>query len=149
MENLERFGTAIISDREGANFRDEIKNELEKDGIIEVILESRTKISRIKQEIKLKNPKISLVVASSLSNSEEFNDLWGFVRGLNKHLPQTNIIIYSPSLSREETDKIFEKGALACIDDRLGHQFLGPVIKSIVSEHTVDPRYSKFVAIKG
>ena len=133
---MEKIRLIVVSDKDRVNLRPKIKSWLEQNNNLEVVLLSRLKISRIRGEIKPKNPTLVFITAS-LYTSEEFNELCGFVKKLRKHLPKTNIIVNTPRLSEDKREKLFEGGVDDWIDDRLEYPFSGRTLKSIVKKKKI------------
>ncbi len=133
---MEKIRVIIASDKDRVGLRSTLKKWLEQNNNLEVILLSRLKISRIRGEIKPKNPTLVFITAS-LYTSEELKELCGFVKKLRKHLPKTNIIVNTPRLSEEKRGKLFEGGADDWIDDRLDYPFLGETLEAIVKKKKI------------
>lgn len=129
---MEKIKVAIVSDKKKVSLRPELKSWIEQNTNLEVVLLSRLKISRIRSEIVPKNPTLVFITAS-LTTSEEFNDLWGFVKKLRKNLPQTKIIVHTPQLSENQREKIFKEGADRWIDDKMNYSFLGKDLEATVT----------------
>lgn len=133
----ERIGVAIVSDKEKVGLREKLQVEIEKNPNLNVSLLSRVKASRIRQEIKKKNPDMVFITAS-LYTPEEVNEVCGFVKKLRKHLPQTNIVIHTPQLSTTQREAIFAAGADWWIDDNLAYETLtGALEKMVTGEEIV------------
>ena len=120
---MKKIRVTIVSDKAKVGLRPILKKRIEQNNSLEVVLLSRLKISRIRQEIVPKKPDLVFITAS-LSYPEEFNELWGFVKKLRKHLPQSNIVVHTPWLSDSQKEKISKAGANRWIDDRLKDSFL-------------------------
>lgn len=129
----ERIGVAIVSDKDRVGLREKLQEEIEKNPNLEVTLLSRLKTSRIRQEIKKKNPDL-VFVTSSLSYPLEFDELRGFVTKLRKHLPQANIVIHSPQLSNEQQEALSEAGANGWITDNSAYETLSLDLEKIVTK---------------
>lgn len=126
---MKKIRVAIVSDKAKVWLRPEVKKWIEQNNnlevvLLEVVLLSRLKISRIRREIVPEKPDLVFITASLL-HPEEFNELWGFVKKLRKHLPQSNIVVHTPWLPDSQKEKISEAGANRWIDDRLKGSSLG------------------------
>lgn len=127
---MEKNRIVVASDKNKVNLRPRIKSWIEQNSNLEVVLLSRLKISRIRGEVVPQNP-ILVFITVSLYTSAEFNDLWGFVKKLRKHLPQTKIVVHTPRLFEEQREKIFKEGADGWIDDELPPLLLGKALEAI------------------
>lgn len=129
---MERLRTVIVSDKEKAGLRERIRAAMEGMPNLDVVLLSRSKISRIRSEIVPKEPAVVLV-AASLQHPAEVDELGGFVRKLRRHLPETNIVIHAPGLFEPQLEEIFQAGADAWIDERIAYEYLGSAVESIAT----------------
>lgn len=129
---MEKLRVVIASDKTKVNLRPELKRRIEEIKGIEGVFLSRVKISRIKGEIKPKNPD-SVLVTAALKTDEEFRELRGFVRILKKHLPEINIVVHTPRLSDPQRESIFQVGANGWIHDEIENSSLGRALKDIAA----------------
>ena len=139
---MEKVRAIIASDKDRVGLRSKLKEWLENDNL-EVILLSRVKISRIRREIKSKNPTLVFITVS-LYTSEEFKELCGFIKKLRKHLPETIIIVNTPRLSEYSKGKLFELGADGWINDSVDYPLLSRTVEAIVKKKEI-PHFSKTI----
>lgn len=130
--NKERIGVVIVSDKDRVGLRERLQAEIEKNPRLTVVLLSRLKTSRIRQEIKKKNPDMVFVTAS-LYTPEEVDELQSFIRRLRKHLPQSNIVIHTPQLSTTQQEVFFEAGANCLINHTVPYEILGGALEKLAT----------------
>lgn len=128
----EKIGVAIVSDKSRVDLRPSLQEKIERSPHFEVVLSSREKLSRIRQEILRKNPNLVLVTVS-LDHPEEFDELLGFVRKLRKHLPEAKIVVNTPWLPNSQRETIFEAGANGWIDEEIADVNLREELKKIAA----------------
>lgn len=133
---MKKIRIVVASDKNKVSLRPRIKIWIEQNSNLEVVLLSRLKIFRIRAEIVPKKPTLVFITAS-LYVFEEFNDLWGFVKKLRKHLPQTKIVVHTPRLLENQREKIFKGGADGWIDDELEYPSLGRALEAIARDEEV------------
>lgn len=128
----ERIGVAIVSDKDRVGLREKLQGEIEKNPHLKVVLLSRLKTSRIRQEIKKENPDL-VFISASLYTPEEVDELQSFVKKLRKHLPQTNIVVHTPQLSATQQEVIFKAGANGWINHTVPYEILGGALEKLAT----------------
>lgn len=127
----------IAADKSTSGLRETLASSINKKDGIEVIGLSRTKISRVRQEIRPQKPDVVLVTAD-LYNPVDDQELMGFIRKVRKHCPTTRIVIQTRKLRPDKLEQFCEAGANAWIDEQLDHIVEGQVL-SDVAHHRHTP----------
>jgi hypothetical protein len=125
--NAERRRVFILTDVEKRGICLNLKNGVEREGILNVIGITGIRVSLIRSKIKPAFPDV-LLICPSLRHEEQSKELRGFVRRIRKHLPNAKIVIHAPEVEEEVKKTI---NADKWLDERLPHEYLGQELEDI------------------